>query len=130
MEYYFAIEVILTAHYQNNNMGITKACVLFESISHISAIKLYSVRSTELLNHRSLFNMLPFMCRLGFSEKCYETLHLRYYDTGESWGRIHMRNVEQCTCVAGEINCERVHYTSKTCYQLLLLLHLSFVYAQ
>ncbi|KAF0029216.1 hypothetical protein F2P81_018321 [Scophthalmus maximus] len=44
-------------------------------------------------------------------EKCYETIHLRYYDIGESWGRIHLRNVEQCTCVAGEIECERVRYT-------------------
>ncbi|XP_026209336.1 hepatocyte growth factor activator isoform X1 [Anabas testudineus] len=52
-----------------------------------------------------------FTGRLCEQNKCYETLHLRYYDIGESWGRIHMRNVEQCTCVAGEINCERVHYT-------------------
>ncbi|XP_059211012.1 hepatocyte growth factor activator isoform X2 [Centropristis striata] len=44
-------------------------------------------------------------------KKCYETLHLRYYDIGESWGRIHLRNVEQCSCVAGEIKCERVRYT-------------------
>ncbi|XP_028285047.1 hepatocyte growth factor activator isoform X2 [Parambassis ranga] len=44
-------------------------------------------------------------------KKCYETIHLRYYDIGESWGRIHLRNVEQCTCVAGEIKCERVRYT-------------------
>ncbi|KAK7909850.1 hypothetical protein WMY93_014534 [Mugilogobius chulae] len=27
-------------------------------------------------------------------------------------GRIHLRNVEQCTCVAGETRCERVHYTA------------------
>lgn len=53
------------------------------------------------------------MLHVCFSEKCYETTHLRYYDTGESWGRIHLRNVEQCTCVAGEIECERVGYTSK-----------------
>ncbi|XP_072315548.1 hepatocyte growth factor activator [Eucyclogobius newberryi] len=45
-------------------------------------------------------------------KNCYETVHLRYYDTGESWGRIHLRNVEQCTCVAGEISCERVYYTA------------------
>ncbi|KAM6895193.1 hepatocyte growth factor activator [Lycodopsis pacificus] len=45
-------------------------------------------------------------------KRCYETAHLRYYDTGESWGRIHRRNVEQCTCVAGEIKCERVRYTT------------------
>lgn len=70
------------------------------------------------------------MCCLGFSERCYETLHLRHYDTGESWGRIHMRNVEQCTCVAGETNCERVRYTSKTRCQFLLPLHPPFVCAQ
>ncbi|XP_033992693.1 hepatocyte growth factor activator isoform X1 [Trematomus bernacchii] len=44
-------------------------------------------------------------------KKCYEMVHLHYYDTGETWGRIHLRNVEQCTCVAGEIECERVRYT-------------------
>ncbi|XP_012730165.2 hepatocyte growth factor activator [Fundulus heteroclitus] len=44
-------------------------------------------------------------------KKCYEAAHLRHYDTGESWGRIHLRNVEQCTCEAGEISCQRVHYT-------------------
>ncbi|CAG5929242.1 unnamed protein product [Menidia menidia] len=56
-------------------------------------------------------------CPEGFSgqwcqqKKCYETVHLRYYDTGESWGRIHLRNVEQCTCQAGQIQCDRVPYT-------------------
>uniref|UniRef100_A0AAV2KSB6 trypsin n=1 Tax=Knipowitschia caucasica TaxID=637954 RepID=A0AAV2KSB6_KNICA len=45
-------------------------------------------------------------------KKCYESEHRRYYDTGESWGRIHMRNVEQCLCVEGESRCERVHYTA------------------
>ncbi|KAJ8383161.1 hypothetical protein SKAU_G00039390 [Synaphobranchus kaupii] len=44
-------------------------------------------------------------------QKCYEEVHHRYYDTGESWGRIHNRNVEQCTCVSGVIQCERVRYT-------------------
>ncbi|XP_032367192.1 hepatocyte growth factor activator isoform X2 [Etheostoma spectabile] len=52
-----------------------------------------------------------FTGRLCEQKKCYETLHLRHYDIGESWGRIHLRNVEQCTCVAGEIMCERVQYT-------------------
>lgn len=53
------------------------------------------------------------MLHVCFSEKCYETIHQRYYVAGETWGRIHLRNVEQCTCAAGEIECERVHYTSK-----------------
>ncbi|KAM9425730.1 LOW QUALITY PROTEIN: hepatocyte growth factor activator [Pholidichthys leucotaenia] len=53
-----------------------------------------------------------FTGRLCEQRKCYETLHLHYYDIGESWGRIHLRNVEQCTCVAGEIKCERVRYTT------------------
>ncbi|KAM8747895.1 hepatocyte growth factor activator isoform 2-T2 [Acanthopagrus schlegelii] len=53
-----------------------------------------------------------FTGRLCEQRRCYETKHLRYYDTGESWGRIHLRNVEQCTCVAGEIKCERVRYTA------------------
>ncbi|KAM9335936.1 hepatocyte growth factor activator [Symphorus nematophorus] len=52
-----------------------------------------------------------FSGRLCEQKKCYETIHQRYYDTGESWGRIQLRNVEQCTCVAGEIKCERVRYT-------------------
>ncbi|XP_078132006.1 hepatocyte growth factor activator serine protease isoform X1 [Sander vitreus] len=52
-----------------------------------------------------------FTGRLCEQKKCYETVHLRHYDIGESWGRIHLRNVEQCTCVAGEILCERVQYT-------------------
>lgn len=66
---------------------------------------------------------------LLLSGKCYESVHLRYYDTGESWGRIHLRNVEQCTCMAGKVNCERVHYTSKiltllSCVRLIrVLLH-------
>ncbi|KAJ8416473.1 hypothetical protein AAFF_G00357610 [Aldrovandia affinis] len=49
--------------------------------------------------------------RLCIEEKCFEEVHLRYYDTGESWGRIHSRNVEQCTCTNGGIQCERVRYT-------------------
>ncbi|XP_070710876.1 hepatocyte growth factor activator [Pempheris klunzingeri] len=64
--------------------------------------------------HRRSFECscsLRFTGRLCEKKKCYETAHLRYYDTGESWGRIHLRNVEQCTCVAGEIKCERVRYT-------------------
>ncbi|XP_068612163.1 hepatocyte growth factor activator [Brachionichthys hirsutus] len=52
-----------------------------------------------------------FTGRLCEQKRCYETRHLRYYDSGESWGRIHLRNVEQCTCAAGEMACERVRYT-------------------
>lgn len=80
----------------------------------------------KLIHHRYLLTAplsffshytfcLPFMfffC-VALSGRCYETLHQRYYDNGASWGRIHLRNVEQCTCVAGEISCERVRYTSK-----------------
>ncbi|CAL8327272.1 unnamed protein product [Lota lota] len=51
-----------------------------------------------------------FSGRLCEQTKCYETEHLRFYDIGESWGRIHLRNVEQCACVAGGIRCERVRY--------------------
>ncbi|RVE60553.1 hypothetical protein OJAV_G00182070 [Oryzias javanicus] len=53
-----------------------------------------------------------FTGRLCEQRKCYETTHLRFYDIGESWGRIHLRNVEQCTCVEGEIQCQRVYYTT------------------
>uniref|UniRef100_A0A665X7W8 trypsin n=1 Tax=Echeneis naucrates TaxID=173247 RepID=A0A665X7W8_ECHNA len=52
-----------------------------------------------------------FSGRLCENKKCYETVHLRYYDIGESWGRIYLRNVEQCTCLPGETKCERVRYT-------------------
>uniref|UniRef100_UPI003AAE20C9 hepatocyte growth factor activator isoform X3 n=1 Tax=Centroberyx gerrardi TaxID=166262 RepID=UPI003AAE20C9 len=67
-----------------------------------------------LVPHRRSFECScpeSFTGRLCEEKKCYETIHLRYYDIGESWGRIHLRNVEQCTCVAGEIKCERVRYT-------------------
>ncbi|XP_026885627.2 hepatocyte growth factor activator [Electrophorus electricus] len=43
-------------------------------------------------------------------ERCYESLHMRHYDIGESWGRIRMRNVEQCTCGGDGVTCERVRY--------------------
>ncbi|KAM7377339.1 hypothetical protein PAMA_013907 [Pampus argenteus] len=68
-----------------------------------------------LIPHRRSFDCScpdSFSGRLCEQKKCYETLHLRYYDIGESWGRIHLRNVEQCTCVSGEIKCERVRYTA------------------
>ncbi|MBN3316751.1 HGFA factor, partial [Atractosteus spatula] len=51
------------------------------------------------------------LCTLG---RCYEYEHLRYYDVGESWGRIHNRNVEQCSCTNGLIECQRVRYTACT----------------
>ncbi|XP_067437088.1 hepatocyte growth factor activator isoform X1 [Thunnus thynnus] len=69
----------------------------------------------KLIPHRRSFECScpeSFSGRLCEQKKCYETIHLRYYDIGESWGRIHLRNVEQCTCVAGEIKCERVRYTT------------------
>ncbi|XP_056614781.1 hepatocyte growth factor activator isoform X1 [Triplophysa dalaica] len=58
------------------------------------------------------------VCPDGFSgalcdnKNCYEPLHLKYYDIGESWGRIYMRNVELCTCLSGGITCERTRYTA------------------
>ncbi|XP_076850045.1 hepatocyte growth factor activator serine proteases-like [Brachyhypopomus gauderio] len=48
------------------------------------------------------------LCEL---KKCYESLHWRHYDIGDSWGRIRMRNVEQCTCGPGGVSCLRVRYT-------------------
>ncbi|KAL6466613.1 hypothetical protein MHYP_G00244170 [Metynnis hypsauchen] len=42
--------------------------------------------------------------------KCYEPLHLRHYDIGESWGRIHLRNVELCKCLREGVSCDRVRY--------------------
>uniref|UniRef100_A0A3Q2ZUZ0 trypsin n=1 Tax=Kryptolebias marmoratus TaxID=37003 RepID=A0A3Q2ZUZ0_KRYMA len=52
-----------------------------------------------------------FTGRLCEQKKCYETLHLRHYDVGETWGRIHLRSVEQCTCLVWGAECQRVHYT-------------------
>ncbi|XP_077445039.1 hepatocyte growth factor activator serine protease [Stigmatopora argus] len=60
-------------------------------------------------------------CPEGFSgrfcqhQRCYESVHLRHYDAGESWGRIHLRNVEQCTCGGGgngEVQCRPTRYTA------------------
>lgn len=45
------------------------------------------------------------------NKKCFEPLHLKHYDIGESWGRIYQRNVELCTCLNGEVTCERARYT-------------------
>lgn len=58
--------------------------------------------------------VLSFSSVLWFVEKCYEPLHLKYYDIGESWGRIYMRNVELCTCLSGGVTCERTRYTGMT----------------
>lgn len=46
----------------------------------------------------------------GLKEKCYEPLHLRYYNIGEAWGRIHLRNVEQCVCSSDGVSCMRTRY--------------------
>lgn len=83
----------------------------------ISKIHLNKKRFFSLLSH---FSPSPFVCVCVCvcSERCYESLHLRYYDNGESWGRIHLRSVEQCSCQAGEVQCRRVRYTGKN--QLLL----------
>ncbi|KAI5087956.1 hepatocyte growth factor activator-like [Silurus meridionalis] len=43
-------------------------------------------------------------------KKCYEPLHLRHYNIGEMWGRIHQRDVEQCTCSREGVSCERTRY--------------------
>ncbi|XP_062864414.1 hepatocyte growth factor activator, partial [Trichomycterus rosablanca] len=44
--------------------------------------------------------------------KCYEPLHLRYYNIGESWGRIDQHIVEQCKCLRDGLYCERARYTA------------------
>ncbi|XP_077598262.1 hepatocyte growth factor activator serine protease isoform X2 [Stigmatopora nigra] len=61
-------------------------------------------------------------CPAGFSgsfcqhQRCYESGHLRHYHAGQSWGRIHLRTVEQCTCVGGggggEVRCRPARYTA------------------
>ncbi|XP_010886156.1 hepatocyte growth factor activator [Esox lucius] len=67
---------------------------------------------TQVPNRLSFDCSCPksFTGRLCDQRKCFETIHLRYYDNGESWGRIHLRNVERCTCADGDISCERVPY--------------------
>uniref|UniRef100_A0A672KXW7 trypsin n=1 Tax=Sinocyclocheilus grahami TaxID=75366 RepID=A0A672KXW7_SINGR len=62
-------------------------------------------------------NSFDCVCPDGFTgalcekKKCYEPLHLKYYDTGDSWGRIYLRSVELCTCLSGGVSCERARYT-------------------
>ncbi|XP_028841055.1 hepatocyte growth factor activator isoform X2 [Denticeps clupeoides] len=51
-------------------------------------------------------------CPDGYTEKCFEEVHLRHYDSGESWGRVHHRNVELCTCLDGKVSCESTRYTA------------------
>ncbi|XP_002939269.3 hepatocyte growth factor activator [Xenopus tropicalis] len=34
-------------------------------------------------------------------EKCFDHTHYEFYDTGESWARIHNGRVESCTCFEG-----------------------------
>ncbi|TSY83944.1 Protein Dok-7 [Bagarius yarrelli] len=43
-------------------------------------------------------------------KKCYEPLHLKHYGIGEVWGRIHLRNVEQCTCGRDGMSCKPTRY--------------------
>ncbi|RXN01813.1 Protein Dok-7 [Acipenser ruthenus] len=51
--------------------------------------------------------------------KCYDQTHLKYYNIGETWGRIHTGKVEQCTCTDSLIVCQPVRYTAPEadCYQ-------------
>uniref|UniRef100_A0A8C2KNY6 trypsin n=1 Tax=Cyprinus carpio TaxID=7962 RepID=A0A8C2KNY6_CYPCA len=62
-------------------------------------------------------NSFDCVCPDGFTgalcekKKCYEPLHLKYYDIGDSWGRIYLRSVELCTCLSGGVSCERARYT-------------------
>nr|XP_015802394.2 hepatocyte growth factor activator [Nothobranchius furzeri] len=97
-------------------------CVQYESVVNSSHTGLDPCRLNPCQNGgvcMSVSQISSFECSCpdAFSgslceqKTCYETLHLHHYDIGESWGRIHLRNVEQCTCVAGEIECQRVHYT-------------------
>ncbi|KAM8939552.1 hepatocyte growth factor activator serine protease [Pelodytes ibericus] len=37
--------------------------------------------------------------------KCFDEAHYEFYDTGETWARIHTGRVQQCTCQDGTINC-------------------------
>ncbi|XP_059395361.1 hepatocyte growth factor activator-like [Carassius carassius] len=63
-------------------------------------------------------NSFDCVCPDGFTgalcenKKCYEPLHLKYYDIGDSWGRIYLRSVELCTCLSGGESCERARYTA------------------
>ncbi|XP_053314206.1 hepatocyte growth factor activator [Spea bombifrons] len=39
--------------------------------------------------------------------RCFDEAHYEFYDSGESWARIHRGRVEQCTCDHGVIDCHR-----------------------
>ncbi|XP_069488140.1 hepatocyte growth factor activator isoform X2 [Ambystoma mexicanum] len=42
------------------------------------------------------------------TEKCFDFGLYEYFDIGESWPRIHGGDVEQCTCIYGQSECQRV----------------------
>ncbi|XP_032644520.1 hepatocyte growth factor activator serine protease [Chelonoidis abingdonii] len=50
-------------------------------------------------------------CEIG---KCFDESRYEYFDTGESWARIHKGVVEECTCVNSRIECQNTRYTRCT----------------
>ncbi|XP_067414985.1 hepatocyte growth factor activator isoform X2 [Emydura macquarii macquarii] len=43
--------------------------------------------------------------------KCFDDSRYEYFDTGESWARIHKGVVEECSCVNSRIECQNTRYT-------------------
>ncbi|XP_043928663.1 hepatocyte growth factor activator [Protopterus annectens] len=52
-----------------------------------------------------------FMGRNCEKEKCFDESRYKYFDIGETWGRIWQMNVEQCTCNEKGIACSRIKFT-------------------
>ncbi|EMP35559.1 Hepatocyte growth factor activator, partial [Chelonia mydas] len=50
----------------------------------------------------------------GHVGKCFDDSRYEYFDTGESWARIHKGIVEECMCVNSRIECQNTRYTSCT----------------
>ncbi|XP_078250228.1 hepatocyte growth factor activator serine protease [Pogona vitticeps] len=46
--------------------------------------------------------------------KCFDGTLYEYFETGESWARIFLGRVEQCTCVNSQIECQQEQYTECT----------------
>ncbi|XP_069059575.1 hepatocyte growth factor activator [Pleurodeles waltl] len=60
-------------------------------------------------DHRSYYCRCPeeFTGQDCETAKCFDFALYEYFDVGERWPRMHQREVEQCTCNNGQIECEK-----------------------
>ncbi|TRY85183.1 hypothetical protein DNTS_030943 [Danionella cerebrum] len=87
---------------------------LFRGLIHHRCISMNSSQSwcslTHNFDHDQQWGFCSSQTHLH-NGNCFETLHLRFYEPGESWGRIDQRTVELCKCESSQIKCERARYT-------------------